>query len=70
MAKEKAEFEAKHSQMQIQEQPETVEPEKVVVSDENAKRQWIGFLALLSVDEAKALGAWLKANNIKYKAIK
>lgn len=32
-------------------------------------RQWIGFQALLSTDEAKALGAWLRANGIKYKAI-
>lgn len=32
-------------------------------------RQWIGFQAFLSVDEAKALGAWLKAQGIKYKAI-
>lgn len=32
-------------------------------------RQWIGFQALLSTDEAKALGAWLRGNGIKYKAI-
>lgn len=32
-------------------------------------RQWIGFQALLSADEARALGAWLRANGIKYKAI-
>lgn len=32
-------------------------------------RQWIGFQALLSADEARALGAWLSANGIKYKAI-
>lgn len=32
-------------------------------------RQWIGFQALLSVDEARALGAWLRGNGIKYKAI-
>lgn len=32
-------------------------------------RQWVSFQALLSVDEAKALGAWLRANGIKYKAI-
>lgn len=32
-------------------------------------RQWIGFQALLSADEAKALGAWLRGNGIKYKAI-
>ena len=32
-------------------------------------RQWIGFQAFLSADEAKALGAWLRGNGIKYKAI-
>lgn len=32
-------------------------------------RQWIGFQALLSADEAKALGAWLRNNGIRYKAI-
>lgn len=32
-------------------------------------RQWVGFQAYLSVDEAKALGAWLRAQGIKYKAI-
>ena len=32
-------------------------------------RQWIGFQAFLSVDEAKALGAWFRNNGIRYKAI-
>ena len=32
-------------------------------------RQWVSFQAFLSADEAKALGAWLRANGIKYKAI-
>lgn len=32
-------------------------------------RQWIGFQALLSADEAKALGAWFRNSGIKYKAI-
>lgn len=32
-------------------------------------RQWIGFQALLSADEARALGAWLRGSGIKYKAI-
>ena len=30
-------------------------------------RQWIGFQAFLSVDEAKALGQFMKDNGIKYK---
>lgn len=32
-------------------------------------RRWIGFQALLSENEARALGTWLKANGIKYKSI-
>lgn len=32
-------------------------------------RQWIGFQAFLSVDEAKALGQFMKTNGIRYKAI-
>ena len=36
---------------------------------EEPSRQWIGFQAFLSVNEAKALGQWLKAQGIKYKAI-
>jgi NADH:ubiquinone oxidoreductase subunit D len=43
---------------------ETVEAEVIEPS-----RQWIGFQALLSADEAKALGAWLRGNGIRYKAI-
>lgn len=43
---------------------ETVEAEVIKPS-----RQWIGFQALLSADEAKALGAWLRSNGIRYKAI-
>ena len=32
-------------------------------------RQWVSFQALLSADEAKALGAWFRTNGIKYKDI-
>lgn len=35
--------------------------------DSAIERQWIGFQAFLSVDEAKALGQFMKANGIKYK---
>lgn len=36
---------------------------------ETQVRQWIGFQAYLSQDEAKALGAYLRNNGIKYKSI-
>lgn len=32
-------------------------------------RQWVSFQALLSADEAVRLGAWLRSNGIRYKAI-
>ena len=44
---------------------------KTVTSAEKQEpcRQWIGFQAFLSVDEAKALGAWFKENGIRYKSL-
>lgn len=41
----------------------------VAEPEEEPARQWIGFQALLSVEEARALGNYMKANGIKYKAI-
>lgn len=38
-----------------------------VGKDCTIERQWIGFQAFLSVDEAKALGQFMKENGIKYK---
>lgn len=35
--------------------------------DSAIERQWIGFQAFLSVDEAKALGQFMRDNGIKYK---
>ena len=35
--------------------------------DSAVERQWIGFQAFLSVDEAKALGQYMKDKGIKYK---
>lgn len=32
-------------------------------------RQWVSFQAFLSADEAKALGAWLRINGIRFKKI-
>lgn len=44
---------------------------KAIASTEKPEpsRQWIGFQAFLSAGEAKALGAWLRNNGIRYKAI-
>lgn len=72
-AEAKAKWEAEHAQMQIHEEPVVIKvntpPEPVEAEVVEPVRQWIGFQAFLSVDEAKALGAFLKANGIKYKAI-
>lgn len=46
---------------------ETVPTNEPVAED--VTRQWIGFQALLSKEEAKALGQFMKMNGIKYKAI-
>lgn len=46
---------------------ETVQPEKVSTPD--AARQWIGFRAFLSYEEAKALKQFFDSNSIKFEAI-
>lgn len=74
-AEAKAKWEAEHAQMQIQEEKPPVLTNINDSEDiENAApvepvRQWVSFQALLSADEAKALGAWLRINGIRYKAI-
>lgn len=45
------------------------EPFTTAPSTDEIKRQWIGFQALLSKEEASALGQFMKMNGIKYKAI-
>lgn len=46
--------------------PRRVEPE---ISVEEPRREWIAFQALLSTEEARALGNYLKSNGIQYKAV-
>lgn len=70
-AEAKARWEAEHAQIQIQEEKSPVltninDPDDI---ENLPARQWIGFQAYLSADEAKALGAWLRSNGIRYKAI-
>ena len=67
-AEKKAAYEAQKATVL---ESRTVEPAKDidVPAKEEPSRQWIGFQAFLSVDEAKALGQWMKTNGIKYKAI-
>lgn len=73
-AAEKAKWE---SEQKSHEKPQEATQEKIYAEPVNntteaenePERQWIGFQALLSVDEAKALGNFLRSNGIKYKAI-
>ena len=73
-AEKKAAWEAE--QQKRQEEAAAVKPSQILtnINDPNdienlPARQWIGFQAFLSADEAKALGAYLRNNGIKYKAI-
>lgn len=69
--KEEAEKAAAASPATTFENEPATEVVKTVTSVEKQEpcRQWIGFQAFLSVDEAKALGAWFKENGIRYKSL-
>lgn len=69
--KEEAEKVAAASPATTFENEPATEVVKTVTSVEKQEpcRQWIGFQAFLSVDEAKALGAWFKENGIRYKSL-
>lgn len=76
MAEKKAAYEAEQAKRNIRPANSEDVAKSFIEDVEKVKdlldepcRQWIGFQAFLSVDEAKALGAWLKAQGIKYKAI-
>ena len=73
-AEKKAAWEAE--QQKRKEEAAAVKPSQVLtnINDPNdienlPSRQWIGFQAFLSADEAVRLGAWLRSNGIRYKAI-
>ncbi len=70
-AEKRAAWEAE--QQKRKEETIAAKPVQAMTNDDGIEnlpsRQWIGFQALLSSDEAKALGAWLRSNGIKYKEI-
>ena len=73
-AEKRAAWEAE--QQKRKEEAAAVKPSQVMtnINDPNdienlPSRQWIGFQAFLSADEAVRLGAWLRSNGIRYKAI-
>lgn len=66
-AEEKAKWEAEHSQLTIEEP--TVE-EQIPSNEVEPVRNWVKFEALLSVNEARMLGQFLRDNNIQFGKIK
>lgn len=69
IAEMKAAHEAEQAKKEETKQPESVNygSSKSEFTVNEPSRQWIGFQAFLSVDEAKALGQFMKDNGIKYK---
>lgn len=75
-AEKKAAWEAEQQKRKEEAAAAQIKPTQVMtnINDPNdienlPSRQWIGFQALLSADEAVRLGAWLRSNGIRYKAI-
>lgn len=75
MALRKAAYEAEQAK-RLAEQPsatvresQTVEPAPAADLPTEPKREWIAFQALLTPDEAKALGNYMKTHGIQYKAV-
>lgn len=71
LAEKKAAYEAEQAKRAEAKRSESVNcvSSKSETPVNEPSRQWIGFQAFLSVDEAKALGNYLKSNGIKYKSI-
>lgn len=71
LAERKAAYEAERAKRREEAaaiKPAEASPIPAAVEAEPS-REWIGFQALLTVDEARALGAYFKAHGIQYKAI-
>lgn len=67
MAKRKAEHEAAMQEKRAMEPIPMNEGFKIELNE--PRREWIAFQALLTPDEAAALGQYMKAHGIQYKAI-
>lgn len=73
-AEKKAAWEAEQQKRKEEAAAAQIEPTQVMTNindpddiENIPARQWVSFQALLSADEAKALGAWLKNNGIRYR---
>lgn len=72
MAKRKAAHEAQHQSVPVTiRESQTVEPVEnpEQMNADDPEREWIAFQALLSPEEASALGQYMKTRGIQYKAI-
>lgn len=72
MAEKKAAFEAEQARKKVEAEAEAIKPDPVDINPEQSfypEREWIKFQAFVSVDEAKALGQYLRNHGIKYKAV-
>lgn len=73
MAKRKAAYEAEQAKKQDEaaaiRENQTVEPAPAAAHPTEPQREWIAFQAYLTPDEARALGLYMKYNNIQYKAV-
>lgn len=75
-AEKRAAWEAEHQTRKEEAAAAQIKPTQIMTNindpddiENLPSRKWIGFQALLSADEAKALGEWLRNNGIRYKAI-
>lgn len=72
MAKRKAAYEAEQAKRHAEESSATIRESRTVepaTAPTEPKREWIAFQAFLTPDEAKALGQFLKNNDIQYRAV-
>ncbi len=74
--KRKAEYEAEQARKKAEAEAAAIKPADIPCTPwgaehqpEEPKREWIKFQAFLTVDEAKALGQYMRNNGIQYKSI-
>lgn len=68
-AAHEAEQEKRKAEAATIRESQTVEPAPAADLPTEPKREWIAFQALLTPDEAKALGDYMKTHGIQYKAV-
>lgn len=68
-AKKKAEAEAKETKPEEPKKQVVTDINDPILSQVNKAKIWLGFKALLSVEDAKALNTFFKSRNIEFEAI-